>query len=127
MTEASETTETTTTTTEAAKPAGKPPAEPSILDTLHKAWTEAGSKDPSPKQTKVLLDAYKSKLAAAAEAKKVSDAAETQVDEAAKAIVAQHGRHIEIPIDGQPHIPACYGTKVYFKKVAATVRKTLNG
>lgn len=117
MSETTESTENGTATTEASKV--------SILDTIHKRWVDAGSKDPSAKQTKVLLDTYRAKLKETQAAQEALDAAAAAADAAAAAIVEAHGRDIGVNLDGVEHVPACYGPKVYFKKVPGATRKQL--
>jgi hypothetical protein len=128
MSEASEATGTETTTTEPTNGNGsapKPDKGPSILEVLHKKWEAAGKKDPSAKQTGEMIADYKRKLKAQQAAEKALTEATKATDDAASLIVEKHGRHIEIPLEDGLNVPAAYGSKVYFKRVASTTRKTL--
>lgn len=125
MSEATETTETTETTTQTNGKPDKPDKGPSILEVLHKQWEAAGKKDPSAKQTAEMIATYKAASKKQQAAQKALDEATAATDKAAADIVAKHGRHIELPLDDGLNVPACYGQKVYFKRVSSNTRKTL--
>ncbi len=120
MTESSDTTGTPTTTTN-----GAAPKKVSMLDTLHKAWEEAGKKEPPEKKSREMIATYRKAVDAAKVADDASKAAQVVVDDAAKAIVAAHGREFDLVLDGEKYVPASYEAKVYFRRVAAVVKKTL--